>query len=592
MKKNLHFFRNLSIRSKLLSYFFLIIVLISIFVFLPIYMKTLSILRSSTQQQAIDAVIQTSTALDNTLNSICYMADFISYSTEIQSILTEKLDDPYNSYDEVPPSYFSAAERVLITNYSSNKLNTINIFADNGMIFEVPNRIPTFDSDEIQEIKKLSESHSGRISWYFLRGKELCLLKEIRNITTTRNLGALAISVKKDYLDRSITQSFFAGKGNLVILDQQGNYICGKTYAPVLYRDLSELDSSSSTFSNIEYENSPFLVTANALPDKGLVVYGLISEDALYGQINQLFRWIASFVVIMTGVVSLVVIFFSESLVRPLRKMAHFMDIAAKGDFSISLPIESDDEIGQLSHHFNSMVQKINSLIDNVYKKELLYKDAEFKMLQAQINPHFIYNVLDTISWTVQLNGMPEISKMASSLSRLMRISINKDQNITLKEELACVQDYLLIQKIRYQDKISAIIDVDDRLNDLVIPKLILEPLVENAIVHGLEGKGGTGLILVKGELVENMVIFTIKDNGIGISQERLAEIGPSHSDANSTHTGLGFLNVHNRIQYVYGTEYGLDIKSQPNSGTTVTIRIPYISLPDLRKKSSEDVII
>ncbi|MBT9779243.1 HAMP domain-containing protein [Clostridium sp. MCC353] len=584
MAEKIHFFRNMSIRNKLLSYFFLIIAMISIFVFLPIYMKTLSILRSSTQQQAIDAVIQTSTALDNTLNSICYMADFISYSTEIQSILTEKLDAPYESYDDVPPSYFSTAERVLITNYSSNKLNTINIFADNGMIFEVPNRIPTFDSHEISVIKELAESDSGRISWHFLRDGELCLLKEIRNITTTRNLGALTISVKKKYLDSSINQSFISGKGNLVILDLYGNYICGKAYAPDLYRSLSVLDSSSSSFSNIEYEGSPFLVTANALPDKGLVVYGLISEDALYGQLNQLFRWAASFVAAMTGVVSFVVIFFSNSLIRPLHNMANSMDIAAKGDFTVSLPIESDDEIGQLSRHFNSMVQKVNSLIDNVYKKELLYKDAEFKMLQAQINPHFIYNVLDTISWTVQLNGMPEISKMASALSRLMRISINKNQNITLKEELSCVQDYLLIQKIRYQDKISAVIDVDDRLNDLVIPKLILEPIVENAVVHGLEGKVGTGLILVRGELSEDTVIFTIKDNGIGITQKRLEEIWISHSKSNSTHTGLGFLNVHSRIQYIYGTDYGLDIKSQPNSGTTVTIQIPYISLPDQRK--------
>lgn len=591
MAQKIHFFRNMSIRNKLLSYFFLIIAMISVFVFLPIYMKTLSILRSSTQQQAIDAVIQTSTALDNTLNSICYMADFISYSTEIQSILTEKLDDPYESYADVPPSYFSTAERVLITNYSSNKLNTINIFADNGMIFEIPNRIPTFSGEEISVIKELAESNSGRISWHFLRDREFCLLKEIRNITTTRNLGALTISVKKNYLDSSINQSFISGKGNLLILDSDGNYICGKAYTPDLYRSLSLLDPSSSSFSNIEYEGSPFLVTANALPDKGLVVYGLISEDALYGQLNQLFRWAVSFVVIMTGVVSFVVIFFSNSLIRPLHNMANSMDIAAKGDFTVSLPIESDDEIGQLSRHFNSMIQKINSLIDNVYKKELLYKDAEFKMLQAQINPHFIYNVLDTISWTVQLNGMPEISKMASALSRLMRISINKNQNITLKEELSCVQDYLLIQKIRYQDKISAVIDVDERLNDLVIPKLILEPIVENAVVHGLEGKVGTGLILVKGELTSGTVIFTIKDNGIGITQERLEEIWSSHSKSNSTHTGLGFLNVHSRIQYIYGSDYGLEIKSQRNSGTTVTIRIPFISLTDLRKKNNPDAV-
>ena len=573
----------------MLAYFTIIIVMISIFIFLPIYMKTLSILRTSTRQQAIDAVVQTSTALDNTLDSICYMADFISYSTEIQSILSEHLDQPYESYDLVPPSYFAAAERVLITNYSSNKLNTINIFADNGMIFEVPNRIPSFQEEEIARIKGLAEGNSGRISWHFLEGRELCLLKEIRNITTTKNMGALAISVKKSYLDKSVTQSFFSGSGNLVILDLNGNYICGTPYPQDFYPVLTALNSSSPAFSKIEYQGGPFFVTANLLPDKGLVVYGLIPERALYSQLNHLFQWIASFVILMACVTAAVVIYFSNSLIRPLHKMARSMDAAAKGDFTVSLPIESDDEIGQLSRHFNSMVQRINSLIDNVYKKELLCKDAEFKMLQAQINPHFIYNVLDTISWTVQSNGMPEISKMASALSRLMRISINKNQYIPLKEELSCVQDYLLIQKIRYQDKINAIIDVDPELDSLIIPKLILEPLVENAVVHGLEGKDGPGIILVKGETDKNTVVFTIKDNGVGMTVIQLHEIWNSASLPGSSHTGLGFLNVHRRIQYIYGPDYGLDIQSQLNNGTSITIRIPHISIPDLESKNRQN---
>lgn len=165
---------------------------------------------------------------------------------------------------------------------------------------------------------------------------------------------------------------------------------------------------------------------------------------------------------------------------------------------------------------------------------------------------------------------------MVSSFSKLLRSSISRRTASTVREELDCIQNYLFIQKIRYKDRITALIDVDPALQDLIIPKLILEPLVENAVIHGLENKKEKGMILLIGEVENHMVTFTIKDNGVGIPDDRIQEIMQQQTQTDSIHTGLGIMTVHQRIQHVYGTEYGISIESTVGVGTKIYIRFPY----------------
>ena len=171
------------------------------------------------------------------------------------------------------------------------------------------------------------------------------------------------------------------------------------------------------------------------------------------------------------------------------------------------------------------MLGEINSLIDNVYKQEILKKEAEYQMLEAQINPHFIYNVMDTISWTARANHLDDLSEMVSALSKLLRTSISKKTFVTVSEEVSCVNNYLTIQKFRYKDRIGTVIDVDQELLEIIIPKLILEPLVENAVIHGLEEKEGRGLILVSGRKQGDALVFKVKDTGVGMSKEQIERI-------------------------------------------------------------------
>lgn len=570
-------FQNMSIRNKILVYFALLILLVIALVLFPIYIRIYSLLRSSTESQALDSVTQAGIALDNTLDNFNYMADFIAYSSDVQTSFEDRLDNPY-IYEDIPARYFATMERLMIINYSSNVLNRIDLFGDNGMIFETPNRKCSYTEEEITCARKIAHAEEGRSTWNYFRPQEYTLFKEIRSITSTKELGFLLLSVKQSYLNSNLDSSFSSGKGSIIVLDQEGNFICGQERNSSLYQILQKTDFSSEPFSQIQYENSNLLVTSQTLTSKGLTLYGVVPESALYHEVHTLFGWIIAIIAGMLLVILYFAMIFANSFSRPLRQLTQAMDVASEGDFTHRLPEQGNDEVGQLSQHFNTMTAKINDLIDNVYKQKLLQKEAEYQMLQAQINPHFIYNVLDSICWTARSHSMYDIADMVSALSKLLRISISKRTHITLREEISCIQYYLQIQKIRYKDRLNTIIDIDPMLNDLVIPKLILEPLVENAVVHGLEQKDGIGLVMLSGKIQNDLAVFTIIDNGVGISEDRIQDIINEQIRTESTHTGLGLMTVHKRIQHIYGLEYGIEIHSQVGSGTKIYVRFPNYS--------------
>ena len=578
-------FRDHSIRTKILSYFVGLLFLTVLFVFIPIYQKTRSMIHNYIEEQATNTVTQAGVALDNILDNFIYMADFIAYSADTQNTLHSRLDKPYDSYVDIPYSYTALMERILITNYSSLILNRIDIFGDNGMIFEVPNSKPSYTEKEQILARELAHKEEGRSTWCYFRPKEYSLLKEIRSVSTTREMGCLIISVKQDYLNRNLNSSFMSGRGSVIVLDTEGNYVCGKECDAELSETLKQMDGSSSDFQEVVYNKETFLVTDRKLEEKGLILYGIISSRAMYKDATNLFQWIILLIFAILFVILWFAMKFSGSITRPLREMAEAMDTASCNKFSNRLTIKSSDEVGQLAQHFNEMQAEIQDLIDNVYQQKLLQKEAEFQMLQAQINPHFIYNVLDSISWTARSHQLDEMADMVSSFSKLLRLSISRRTAITVREELDCIQNYLFIQKVRYKDRITALIDVDPVLQDLIIPKLILEPLVENAVVHGLESKEEKGMILLIGEMEEQTVTFTIKDNGVGIPNDRIQEIMQKQAQTDSVHTGLGIMTVHQRIQHVYGTEFGVSIESTVGVGTKIYVRFPYIDYKEDTEK-------
>ena len=252
----------------------------------------------------------------------------------------------------------------------------------------------------------------------------------------------------------------------------------------------------------------------------------------------------------------------------------------AEGDFTAQTKdVESEDEIALLMDNFNDMTKEIGQLVEDMKRNHETLRLSETKLLQAQINPHFLYNTLDTAVWLAEAKQNDQVIRLLTYLSDFFRTSLSNGQNfITIQEEQRHIESYLKIQQFRYQDTLAYNIDIDKALYNFTIPKLLLQPLVENALVHGIRGKRGKGTISVTGRLEGDNIVFCVTDDGVGMDEEKLynlrkASVDGSTQSANIAAFGVG--NVNERIHIYYGENYGLFFKSQPDVGTTARVLIP-----------------
>lgn len=252
------------------------------------------------------------------------------------------------------------------------------------------------------------------------------------------------------------------------------------------------------------------------------------------------------------------------------------MSLVEKGDFEqASVEITAENEIGSLSKSFNAMTQKIHALMEqNIYEQKQKRK-SEMKALQAQINPHFLYNTLDSIIWMSEAGENDQVVLMTSALAKLLRQSISNDrEQITVAEEIDYVRSYLTIQKMRYKDKLEYTIDVEERILDVRIIKFVLQPLVENAIYHGLKYKETKGNLDIRGYRRGNRVCLVVADDGAGMEESELEHI-LEKKEKKTKSNGVGVYNVQKRLQLYYGPEYGISYISRKGEGTVATVTIP-----------------
>ncbi len=282
------------------------------------------------------------------------------------------------------------------------------------------------------------------------------------------------------------------------------------------------------------------------------------------------------------GILILILILYYKiplSITRPIRRLSEVTDQVAKGDFNVRYDVRSSAEISMLSDSLNMMIDKINDLLGQVTKEQTRLRKAEFELLQAQINPHFLYNTLDAIVWLAEAGEQKKVVSMVGSLSEFFRTSLNQGKDIiSIREELQHVRSYLEIQQVRYQDILQYEIHVPEELYCYTIPKITIQPLVENALYHGIKNKRGPGRIEVSGRMERDFFVLQIKDNGIGIREERLRQVRDGMQNKVPTENDIyGLYNVNERIRLNFGENYGISIDSIHGEGTVVKIILPYV---------------
>jgi two-component system sensor histidine kinase YesM len=417
----------------------------------------------------------------------------------------------------------------------------------------------------------------------------ITIVRQIHSLDGIRQLGVLIIDVEINQIARLFRSMPLKPDDDIYIINEKGRIIYNSSKPQLIGSDLPPeyygwMANKTSGKEIVNLNNERVLVTYHTSPSSD---WKFISIDRM-GDLTQTLSNI-KIRTFLLGILSLLVgillaNFFSSQVTKPIHILQRRMKRFQTGDFESQVRWSRKDEIGNLAGSFNEMTEQISQLIQQNYVARIKEREAQFHALQAQINPHFLYNTLDSISSIALVQNAPLINEMSNHLASMLRYSISKaGPVVTLQEELDHITAYLLIQNIRYGNKYTTVWDIQSCTLKLPLIKLTLQPLVENAIYHGLEMKVGAGEICISSWVDQDIFYIEIKDDGLGIPPDRLDQIvrdlgNPPvrsiDSLSNTNRKSIGIDNVHDRIRLQFGNQYGLSITSH-SSGTTVVVRLP-----------------
>lgn len=335
---------------------------------------------------------------------------------------------------------------------------------------------------------------------------------------------------------------------------------------------------------NIEIWENDIQIVTSLIRESVLqyIYYEMRDIEQARTEYQQIYINLIQIGAITLAVLAVIIFFLSyyipRSITRPIRELRDVTDRVAKGDLTVRSHITNGADVKVLSDSLNTMIDKINELLTQITQEQIHLREAELELLQAQINPHFLYNTLDTIVWLAEAGDQNKVVSMVGSLSEFFRTSLNQGKDIIpVREELLHVTSYLEIQQVRYQDILEYEISVPQELGEYLIPKITLQPLVENALYHGIKNKRGKGKITISGELFEDCFCLYVQDNGIGMQKERLLQVMEGlHQQLSDGKDFYGLFNVNERVRLKFGEAFGLQIQSIYGEGTTIGVRLPY----------------
>ncbi|WP_456288482.1 sensor histidine kinase [Paenibacillus sp. AK002] len=535
--------------------------------------------------QNVDRVKKRSTEVINVADDLSYR---LSYDERLRNLANRQYESVYDvfvAYREYPD--LQQAIRMY------KEISNIRFYSDNPTMLN--NWEFLYPEDEIRSTEwyRRAEDDIGVIYWDYIEDERdqkvyLSLIKGV-DLGSKDNRGVLVINVNTGMLNTILSQEAF----DTIIVDSSNNIVAanrpelyGKTLAEIEDASGAVYHASGSYESVIHDEASKVLIeplnTESGV--NGLRIISIFSIDSIVADANRISK-LAMTVIIISLLLAVLLIYSFSSLIsnRLLRLSKHITKVGT-GNLGVAMEIDGKDEIGQLSRQFNSMVGNVNDLMNEVQESneqkrlmEQKQNEIKFKMMASQINPHFLFNALESIRMEAHLKGETEIARIVRLLGKMMRSNLEVGSGkTTIKDEIEMVQCYLDIQKFRYEDRLKYELQVNPEANRVRIPPLIIQPLVENAVIHGMDHKEEGTSIRVRVTASEGKLHVMTEDNGAGISLDRLQMIYGYLNDTDEKDGGrIGLRNVHVRLQLTYGPEAGLIIYSEPGIGTRIEFSIP-----------------
>ncbi|RKP57357.1 sensor histidine kinase [Cohnella endophytica] len=576
---------NNSLQSKLLFSYSVVILIPLLILGSILYVSTISITKKQTQENRLLEMKVLSQNLQEYFNSIELYSRAI-YTGEIQQLLNKGMPTDIIEQIHWKTSLFQQfAEWYGYMGIKGEIHNVTIVTSDGTMIQRDPLYVGESFGDKPWYVQTLALQGEVRVAGPFKRSYFIpssaaspytfSLVRKINNTLGSANLGGIVIDVSV----MDIYRLLGGLKLNDVIILNADNEIVYSSAIERIgqeWKDGERIRGDSSGWMDIDGQR--MFVSSTYSDATGWRFVTLDPLSSIQSNSNK-YRDITIGIGFLALIIALIISnYVSKRIIKPLRTLQEKMKKVQSGDFNIQLDVQSTDEVGQLTRSFNRMTEEIHTLVNNVYKSEITRKEAQLKALHSQINPHFLYNTLDSMNAIAVIEEVPLLSRMAKMLSEMFRYSISAgEQVVPMRDELKQIVRYVEIQQIRYDDKFSLLVSIPDRLLDYRIPKLIIQPIVENAIYHGLEMIPGEGRIEISGCEKDAYMIIEVSDNGQGISPADLAaiQLHLQLRDTGSLTEHIGLANVQERIELHYGTDYGISLNSEPGKGTKVTYKLP-----------------
>ncbi|WP_256865452.1 sensor histidine kinase [Paenibacillus sp. 32352] len=576
-----------SLKRKMSLFLLLAILLPLLLTGVVSYTIATSITEDKAKQSGMNTLRQIGGKLDFIIEDVESMSLFIIGQRDIQAYLDDEKEDVVRFTLNVG----------FLTNlaFSKKHISNITITSDTG---KPPLSNTTVLQSGLPEVLKQNEQiyHSSTRWWTPLYEnqtteglkKVISLVRPVRSTNNFKSLGMISISVDEAEIARYLTEAGWESSGFVLLLDQQGRVLSsGKPewlnhMITDLFPDMGEMEEDSGIL-NYGTGKEQKTILYYTIPGQRWKLVGFIPTQIYMKQNGYVLMVTAVAVGLALLMAAGLVIYFLQWVTRPLTKLTQNMKDINPDEPIPHFEVRSTDEVGLLLRSYNKLSDRIQRLKEQVQKNEAMKKEADIQALQAQINPHFLYNTLSSIHWIALMNKDRQIAEMVGALSDFLRFSLNKGEEFCpVQQEVAHAQNYAYIQSIRFPEQFEIEFFIDPAMLQTPMLKLLLQPLIENSVIHGIQKRKEKGHVYVHGELLgASRMKFVVEDTGIGMEPARLREIR-RNIKAEDTRTGMpkprasyGLRNVHQRLLLHYGHESGLEIDSEPGKGTKISFTIP-----------------
>jgi len=533
------------------------------------------VIETKVSETTVETLKQIDKNMDSLFGNVDDMSKYTLSNREVRTLL--KLED--NELAESTELLININEAYANLTNSKSYIAAINIYGVNGQSFESAGASYPVDVTSIKEQESLVPI-DGRLlvsptykRAYYTLGNQYIIsvyrhILDINNLS--RQLGLLRIDISEKIINGIYKDIAIGETGYIFIADKEGTII-SHSDKKVIGKNIQDEGYSSIVFSNQEGDyketinGENVLITYYQSSKHNMIFLGRVPYKELIDNVNKARNLTIALTLIAIIITSIFFYILSTRISVPIKTLMESMQQLEKGDFDIKIDVNRADEIGKLSESFNQMVDQLKGLIEENYLTKIKRKEAELEALQSQINPHFLYNTLDIAYWSSRMENAPKTEAIISHLAKVFKLGLNKGNEITtINKEIEHLESYLFIQMLRYDDKPEIRFDIAESIKDNKIIKLLLQPIVENALQHGIADMEEGGYVYVRGYDDGNEIVFEIEDNGKGIEPEKIDRMLQEKSNKE----GYGINNVYKRIKLYYGEGYGLNIASQMGAGT------------------------